>query len=124
MIWGQIPDGNVATTNTYLAQNSASVKKFLMAFVEGLHLYKQNRQSALAVMGKYTKITNQEVLAKTHDYFVKNTAAVPLTDAAAIENTLPADNTTGKRNVEEFYDNSLLRELVNEGFVEKLSKTK
>ena len=28
----------------------------------------------------------------------------------------------GSRKVEEFYDNSVIRELVNEGFVEKVSK--
>jgi len=60
-------------------------------------------------------------LAKTHDYFVKNTALVPFVDAAAIENALPLDP-AGRRNVEEFYDNSMLRELVNEGFVEKISR--
>jgi ABC-type nitrate/sulfonate/bicarbonate transport system substrate-binding protein len=116
------PTATVATTNSYLAQNSAAVKKFLMAFVQGLHLYKQKREFALAVMQKYTRITNTEALAKTHDYFMKNTALVPFVDAAAIENALPADNAAGRRNVEEFYDNSMLRELVNEGFVEKISR--
>ena len=115
------PTATVATTNSYLAQNPAAVKKFLMAFVEGLHLYKQKREFALAVMQKYTRITNTEALAKTHDYFVKNTALVPFVDAAAIENALPLDP-AGRRNVEEFYDNSMLRELVNEGFVEKISR--
>jgi NitT/TauT family transport system substrate-binding protein len=116
------PTATMATTNAYLSQNPAAVKKFLMAFVEGLHLYKQKRDFALAVMQKYTKIRDQEILAKTHDYFVRNTALVPLTDPVAIENALPADNTGGKRSVEEFYDNSMLRELVNEGFVEKIAR--
>ncbi len=116
------PTATMATTNAYLAQNPAAVKNFLMAFVEGLHLYKQKRDFALAVMQKYTKIRNQEILAKTHDYFVKNTTLVPFTDPVAIENALPADNTGGKRSVEEFYDNSLLRELVNEGFVKKVAR--
>jgi hypothetical protein len=63
-----------------------------------------------------------EVLAKTHDYFVKNTALVPFVDAAAIENALPLDYGAGRGKVEEFYDNSMLRELVNEGFVDKISR--
>ena len=59
-------------------------------------------------------------MSKSHDYFVKNTALVPLTDVAAIKNAL-GDKAAG-RNLEDFYDNSLIKELVDEGFVEKLTK--
>lgn len=116
------PTATVAATNSYLAQDPAAVKKFMMAFVEGLHFYKQKREFALAVMQKYTRITHSEVLAKTHDYFVKNTALVPFVDAAAIENALPPDYAATRHTTKEFYDNSMLRELVNEGWVEKISR--
>jgi hypothetical protein len=59
-------------------------------------------------------------MSRSHDYFVKNTALVPLTDPVAIKNAL-ADKAAG-RNLEDFYDNSLVRELVNEGFVDKLTR--
>jgi hypothetical protein len=45
---------------------------------------------------------------------------VPLTDPVAIKIAL--GDKAGGRNLEDFYDNSLLRELVNEGFVDKLTK--
>jgi len=72
-------------------------------------------------MHKYTKLSDAEVLSKSHDYFVKNTSLVPWTDAAAIKNSISADK-TGSRRVDEFYDNSVIQELVNEGFIEKVSK--
>jgi hypothetical protein len=61
------------------------------------------------------------VLSKSHDYFVKNTSLVPSTDAFAIKNGLPAEK-AGSRKFEEFYDNSLIQELVNEGFVDKITR--
>ena len=115
------PTSVMAINGSYLAQNRAAVKNFLMGYIEGLHLYTQNREFAQSVMQKYTKLSDPEVLSKSHDYFVKNTSLVPWTDAAAIKNGFPADK-VGSRKVEEFYDNSMIQELVNEGFVEKVSK--
>jgi hypothetical protein len=45
---------------------------------------------------------------------------VPLTDPVAIRNAL-ADKADG-RKLEEFFDNSIVQELIDEGFVEKVSK--
>ena len=71
-------------------------------------------------MRKYTKLSDVEVLSKSHDYFVKNTS---LFNAVAIKNGLPAER-AGSRKFEEFYDNSLIQELVNEDFMNKAKKSK
>ena len=108
-------------TRSYLTQNRPAVKKFLMAFTEGLHLYAHRRDFVLQVMKKYTKLDDPEVLTKSHDYFVKKTLLVPLTDAAAVKNALPMGKPVN-RKLEDFYDNSIVQELISEGFVEKISK--
>ena len=115
------PTSTMITTRSYLAQNRAIVKGFLMAYTEGLHLYAQRRALALSVTQKYTKLDDQEILSKSHDYFVKNTSLVPSTDPVAIKNALPPDK-IASRKPEEFYDNSVIQDLVNEGFVEKIAK--
>ncbi|HEY1374935.1 MAG TPA: ABC transporter substrate-binding protein [Candidatus Binatia bacterium] len=117
------PTSTMITTRGYLTQNRAAVKAFVMGYTEGLHVYAQKRDFALTVTQKYTKQADHEVLAKSHDYFVKNTSLIPLTDPAAVANALPPDKVAG-RKPEEFYDNSVVQELVNEGFVEKLKKAK
>lgn len=115
------PTSTMITTRSYLAQNRAIVRGFLMAYTEGLHLYAQRRDLALSVTQKYTKLDDQEILSKSHDYFVKNTSLVPSTDPVAIKNALPPDK-IASRKPEEFYDNSVIQDLVNEGFVEKIAK--
>ena len=115
------PTSVMATIASYLAQNRAAVKNFLMGYIEGLHLYAQKKDFAQSVMRKYTKLSDVEVLSKSHDYFVKNTSLVPSTDPVAIKNALPPDK-IASRKPEEFYDNSVIQELVNEGFVEKIAK--
>ena len=117
----QYPMGLIVTTRAYQLQNRAVVKRFLMAFVEGLHLYVRNKDFTIGVMRKYTRLSNQEILSKSYDYFLKKTTLVPLTDPSVLKSVLPAERASG-RQVEEFFDNSLLQELLNEGFVENVAR--
>jgi len=109
-------------TRSYLTQNRPAVKRFLMALTEGLHVYAHKRDFVLQVMKKYTKLDEPDVLSKSHDYFVKKTLLVPLTDPAGLKNALPAGKPVS-RKIEDFYDNSIMQELINEGFVDKVSKS-
>lgn len=114
------PSAVMVARRSYVAQNRVTVKKFLMAFIEGLHVYAQRRDFTLGVMQRYAKLKDREAMAKSHDYFLMNTTLVPLTDAVAMRNAL-ADKAAG-RKLEDFFDNSIVQELIDEGFVEKVSK--
>lgn len=120
---GQYPMGTIVTSRSYQAQNRPLTKRFLMAFVEGLRHFVDHKDFALRVMQKYTRLSNQDVLSKTYDYFAKRTALVPFTDPAVLKNVVPPDRASG-RSLEDFYDNSVLQELVNEGFLGKDAKQK
>jgi len=115
------PTSVIPARRAYLAQNRAVAKKFLMAIVEGLQLYRQNKNFAVQVLQKYTKQATPEVLAQTYDYFSKNTPVMPLSDSATIQAGLPTDKPIN-RKPEEFYDNAILEELAREGFVKTTSK--
>jgi ABC-type nitrate/sulfonate/bicarbonate transport system substrate-binding protein len=114
------PSAVMVARRSYLVQNRQTAKRFLMAFTEGLHLYAQKKDFTLGVMQKYARLKDRDAMSRSHDYFVKNTALIPLTDAVAIKNAL-ADKAAG-RNLEDFYDNSLVQELIDEGFVKKITK--
>jgi NitT/TauT family transport system substrate-binding protein len=115
------PTSVVATSRAFVARQRAVAKRFLMALVDGLHVYRQNKALATQVLQKYTKIANPDILSQTYSYFVKNTPAFPLSDRATIQAALPAEK-PGNRKIEEFYDNSLLEELERDGFLNTLSK--
>ncbi|MGH7824820.1 MAG: ABC transporter substrate-binding protein [Candidatus Binatia bacterium] len=115
------PTSSFFVMRPYLVQNRTSVKKFLMALIEGLHIYVNDKDFSMRVMRKYTKLGDPEIASKTQDYYGKNTLLVPLNDPEAIKNAIPEDKGAG-RKPEEFYDNSIIQELVNEGFVESLKK--
>jgi hypothetical protein len=73
---------------------------------------------ATDVMQKYSRLSDQELVSKTHDYFVKHTSAVPLVDPAAITAALPAGKATEKPSGD-LYDNSVLQELIQERFIKQ-----
>ena len=115
------PTSIIATRRSYLNRERPFLKRFMMGFMEGLHLYKTNRKFVVDVMQKYTRLNDTALLARTYDYFVKNTATVPLVEP----NSLTAGFPGGKnpdRPLSDFYDNSVVQELVNEGFVKGLGK--
>jgi NitT/TauT family transport system substrate-binding protein len=116
------PMGVMITSHSYLARNRNTVRKFMMALIEGLDLYLKNRNFSIATMQKYTRISNSEILSRSHDYYVKNTTSIPLTEPLAIKNALALDKGASRKS-EEFYDNSVIQDLVSEGFVEKVAKS-
>lgn len=110
------PTSVIAARRIYLTRERPVGKRYLMAMIDGLQLYRQNKNFAIQVLQKYTKQASPEVLSNTYDYFAKNTPVVPLTEAEAIQTALPTDKPAG-RKLEELYDNSLVEELVREGSV-------
>jgi NitT/TauT family transport system substrate-binding protein len=115
------PTSSFFVMRPYLARHRASIKQFLMALTEGLHIYANDKDFSMRVMQKYTKLSDPEIASKTQDYYYKKTLLVPLNDPAAIKNAIPPDAGAG-RKPEEFYDNSIIQEIVKEGFVESLKK--
>jgi hypothetical protein len=91
-----------------------------MGFVEGIRHLLDHKDVAVKALQKYTRLSDQEVLSKSYDYFAKRTVLVPLTDPAVLRNVVPPERASGR--LEDFYDNSLLQELVNEGFLTKDAK--
>jgi ABC-type nitrate/sulfonate/bicarbonate transport system substrate-binding protein len=79
------PTSVVAARRAFVVQERTVAKRFLMALVEGLHLYRQNKNLAIQVLQKYTKIANADILSQSYNYFVKNTPALPLSEAATIQ---------------------------------------
>ena len=115
------PGSIIIARRAYIAEQRNTVKKFLMAYIEGLLVFKTNKKLAVQVMQKHMKLNDTDILSKSHDYYVKNTPVVPFTEPMAVKNAAPADK-AGTIKAEDFYDNSLLREIVSSGYVEKLEK--
>jgi NitT/TauT family transport system substrate-binding protein len=115
------PTAVIATRRSSLSQDRPTIKRYLMALIEGLHRYKRDRKLAIDVLQKYAKIRDQDLVAKSHDYLAKYTSLVPMVDPSVLKIAIPGGKDADSA-ISDLYDNSVLRELVKEGFVEKISK--
>jgi NitT/TauT family transport system substrate-binding protein len=115
------PTSVIATKRSSLTPDRPTLKRYLMALIEGLHVYKRDRKLAIDVLQKYAKIRDQDLLVRSHDYLVKYTSLVPLADPSVLKIAVPPGKGTDTP-VSDLYDNSIVQELVKEGFVDKVAK--
>ena len=115
----------VVTTRTYERENSAVIRRYLRAYVEGLHRLKTDKNFAVKVLAKYSRITDAEALEETYQHYaVKVMPRVPYPTMKGIQMVL---DEIGSRNPKaraispaNLIDVNYLRELEQSGFVKSL----
>lgn len=109
---------------SYMATNRGRVENFLKGMIEGIKIFKTDKNFTIPVLAKYTKLTDNELLEKSYEYFRDYFIRVPYPSIRAIKDTLEvlAEQIPKAKGAspEDFIDISLLREIEASGFVEKL----
>lgn len=119
----EYPSTNVAVTERYLKSQSDLVRRFLMAFIEGIHRYKTDAAFTKKVIGNYARIRDAQVLDETYRLFATKIPRTPYPTPGGIRlalDSLGDDPRARQARPEEFYDDSILRRLDREGFVDQL----
>ena len=109
---------------SYLAKNREDVRNVLKAIIEGVHYFKAHKEFSLKVIGKYMHVADREVLEETFreydfplkPYPAKEYFALPMQEVGR------KDPRVLKENPERFADPSLIKELDDNGFIDKLTK--
>jgi ABC-type nitrate/sulfonate/bicarbonate transport system substrate-binding protein len=114
----------VTTTHAYVQHDRPTLLSFLKGWVEGTKRYWDDREFAIAALGKYTEIDDREVLAESYDVYANYFARVPTPGAQSMQNILTdyADANPKAREVDpaRTVDPSLIEELQREGFFRAL----
>ena len=108
----------------YLTKNRADWLNFTKAMIEGVHLYKSNKEFALKVLAKYMKIQDREVLEENfreYDFPVRPYPSKEYFELP-IHEVGKKDPKVLKENPERFADMSFVKELDSNGFIDKLSQ--
>jgi len=109
---------------SYVAKYRDDVRNFVKAMIEGIHHYKANKEFSLRVLSKYMKIHDREVLEENfreYDFPLKPYPAKEYFELP-IQEVGKRDPKVPKENPERFTDPSLVKELDESGFIDKLSK--
>jgi len=115
----------VVTTRSYMKEMPDTVRRYLRAYVEGLHRFKSDKNFALKVIAKYSRITDAEALDETYQHYaIKVMPKVPYPTIRGIQMVLDeiGSRTPKARNLapESFIDVSYLRDLERTGFIKTL----
>ena len=122
----EVQGNGFATTRGFIKANRATVKAAVKGYVEAIYYIHNNAEGTKAIVGKYLRSTDQEVLSAAHQGFVKLVAKKPYPTLKGIQflldemgNKLPQAK---KAKPEQFVDLSLLQELEKEGFFTEMAK--
>lgn len=114
----------VATTDRFIKEHPETARKFLRAFIAGIHVWMTDEKTTKQSLAKRLKITDKEILDATYAAYKKLTEKKPYPTMKGIEFQI---EDVAKRNPkakgakpEEFVNLALLKELDQSGFIDKL----
>lgn len=117
----------LASSQSFISQNRPGAMKLMRAFVEGIHFYKTRKKESMAIIAKYMRTNDMEAVEATWDYFAnKIVPQKPYPTAQGIKALLELAAKdrpeAAKVPPERIMNVSLLKELDDRGFIERLYK--
>jgi NitT/TauT family transport system substrate-binding protein len=114
----------LTTTKRFMKEKRPQVKAFLRAYGKAAHFIFTRATETRAIFTKYTKIRDQRILEGSLKYGYEFMEKVQFVKSAGFEVTLTEiarSNPKAKQaKPAQFFDNSIVQELVDEGFFAKL----
>jgi ABC-type nitrate/sulfonate/bicarbonate transport system substrate-binding protein len=117
--------GGITARRDYVERNPEIVRKFVKAYVEGMHRYRTDREFTIDVQAEYSGIVDRTVAEETYNLTQPGMPRVPYPVVSSLQMLLdfmakelreakPAD-------VNQFVDDRFIRELEENGFIASLS---
>jgi NitT/TauT family transport system substrate-binding protein len=111
------------TTKSFLAKKRDTVKRVLMSLIEASHYFKTNREGTQKIVSKYLRGANKAYLDSSYQSTAKIIERVPYTsrDGMKIQLDDALKQTPGSKvTVDNLIDDSIVRELEKEGFIDRV----
>lgn len=114
----------LTTSRKWMREHRPQAKAFIRAYGQAIHFMHTHKEETRAIFAKYTKIKDQGMLDGSIQYAYDFMEKIPLVKSQAFQVTLDQIAKTNPKakqaKPEQFFDNSLVQELVDEGFFAKL----
>ena len=123
---GAYPTTPVAARISFIKDKRETVRKFTRALLEGIHLYKTNKEFSKKVIGKYVKTDDNDALEDSYQFFSRLVPQKPYPSLDSIKEALAElgekDPKVRSAKPEDFADMSLIKEFDDNGFIDGLYK--
>lgn len=111
------------TTKAYLAKKRDNVKKTVMALIEASHYFKTNKEGTQKAVAKQLRSANKLYLEDSYRSTAKFLDRVPYATREGMKIQLEQamkNNPESKVTVDDLIDDSIVRELEKEGFIDRV----
>jgi ABC-type nitrate/sulfonate/bicarbonate transport system substrate-binding protein len=119
--------GGIAARRDYVENNPDITRKFIKAYVEGMHRYRTDRDFTVGVQAEYSGIADRSVAEETYDLTRPGMPHVPYPVVASLQTLLDfmANELPEAKNADarKFIDDRFIRELEANGFIAALAKS-
>jgi ABC-type nitrate/sulfonate/bicarbonate transport system substrate-binding protein len=110
---------------SYIQANRDATIRFMKAYLEGIYIFKTNKDTALKVLKKYTRLDDMSLVQTSYDEMSQRLIRrVPYPDREGIQTIIDQLAKTRPQmknlNPGDFIDPSILKEIDESGFVKKL----
>jgi ABC-type nitrate/sulfonate/bicarbonate transport system substrate-binding protein len=117
--------GGIAARRDYVQRHLEITRKFIKAYVEGMHRYRTDREFTVNVQAEYGDIADRTVAEETYDLTQPGMPQVPYPVVSALQTLLDLmskDLAEAKdADALRFVDDRFIRELDESGFIASLS---
>lgn len=123
---GAYPTTPVAARISFIKDKRETVRKFTRALLEGIHVYKTQKDFSKKVIAKYVKTDDNDALEDSYQFFSRLVPQKPYPSLDAVKEALvelgEKDPKVRSAKPEEFVDMSIIKEFDDNGFIDGLYK--
>jgi NitT/TauT family transport system substrate-binding protein len=116
--------GGIAARRDYVEKNPEITRRFIKAYVQGMHRYRTDREFTVNVQAEYSGIADRTVAEETYDLTRPGMPPVPYPVVASLQVLLEfmSKEVPEAKNVDarRFVDERFVRELEENGFIASL----
>jgi ABC-type nitrate/sulfonate/bicarbonate transport system substrate-binding protein len=120
--------GGIAARRSYVERNPEITRRFIQAYIEGMHRYRTDRKFTIAVQAEYSGIADRSIAEATYDLTQPGMPPVPYPVVAALQTLLDfmASELPEAKNADakKFVDDRFIRKLEEEGFIAALANSR
>jgi ABC-type nitrate/sulfonate/bicarbonate transport system substrate-binding protein len=118
----------VAATGAFIRERRETVRRFTRALVEGIFVYKTQREFSKRIIAKYMRINDADAVEDSYQFFSPIVPAKPYPPLDGIKEVLlelgEKDQKARNARPEDFAESSFVKELDDSGFIDNLYKGK
>jgi ABC-type nitrate/sulfonate/bicarbonate transport system substrate-binding protein len=124
----KIPNSVIGTTRSYIGSHRDTVRKFVMAYVEGIKILRTDPSFSIDTLAKYSRVTDAESLQEAYKVYSAANPARPTIDPPSIQKIIDflsrQRSDVAKVKPEDVIDMSILQEIDRSGFIDSIYRNK